>query len=95
MVATPHVIPQTEETPMTKIVLDSSALAKLAGIRESAVLCDEAGRAIGYFQPLAPPVGKGRDGTDPPFSEHQIRQFRQQRSGRPLGDVLADLKELA
>ncbi len=80
---------------MTKVVLDGEALARLAGIRETAVVCDAAGRAVGYFQPLTPPTGKGKDGTEPPFSEEAIERFRQQRRGRPLAEVLADLERLA
>lgn len=79
---------------MTKVVLGSDALSKLSGIRQPAVLCDESGRAIGYFEPLDPPRGKGEDGTESPFSEEQIEQFRQQRSGRALAEILADLEKL-
>jgi hypothetical protein len=70
-------------------------LSKLAGIHEPAVLCDESDRAIGYFEPLDPPTGKGEDGTEPPFSDAEIERFRQQRSGRSLNDILADLEKLA
>jgi len=80
---------------MTKVVLDSNALSKLAGVHQPAFVCDESGRAVGYFEPLELPTGKGADGAEPPFSEEQIEQFRQQRRGRALTDVLADLAELS
>ena len=80
---------------MTKVVLDTGFLSKLAGIRETALLCDESGRVIGYFEPLEPATGKGEDGTESPFSDEEIQRFRQQRSGRSLQDVLAALERLA
>jgi len=90
-----YLVRQTEETRMTKVVLESGTLSKLAGIRETAILCDESGRAIGFFEPLEPPRGKGEEGVEPPFSEEQIEQFRRQRTGRSLGQILADLEKLA
>jgi len=80
---------------MTKVVLDTGVLSRLAGIRETALLCDESGRVIGYFEPLEPPRGKGEDGTESPFSEEEIERFRQQRSGRSIQQVLAALEKLA
>jgi hypothetical protein len=74
---------------MTKVVLDTGFVSKLAGIRETALLCDQSGRVIGYFEPLEPPTGKGEDGTESPFSDEEIERFRKQRSGRPLHDILA------
>jgi len=82
------------EIAMTKVVLDVGSLSILAGIRETALLCDESGRVIGYFEPLEPPTGKGADGTQSPFSEEEIERFREQRSGRSLQDVLAALERL-
>lgn len=80
---------------MTTVVLDSGALSKLAEVHQAALVCDESGRAVGYFEPLHPPTGKGPDGAEPPFSEEQIEQFLQQRRGRALTDVLADLAQLS
>ena len=80
---------------MTKVVLDTGVLSRLAGVRETALLCDESGRVIGYFEPLEPPTGKGEDGTESPFSDEQIERFRQQRSGRSIQHVLAALERLA
>jgi hypothetical protein len=80
---------------MTKVVLDTGFLSKLAGIRETALLCDHTGRVIGYFEPLEPPTGKGADGTESPFSDEQVQRFRQQRSGRSLQEILAVLERAA
>lgn len=80
---------------MTKLMLEPALLSKLAGIHETAILCDQSGRAIGYFEPLEPPTGTGEDGTGSPFSDEEIERFRQQRSGRPLREVLAELEGFA
>ena len=80
---------------MTTVVLDSGALSKLAGVHQPAFVCDESGRAIGYFEPLEPPTGRGPNGAEPPFSDEQIEQFCQQRRGRSLTDILADLARLS
>ena len=80
---------------MTKVVLDTGFLARLDGIRQPALLCDESGRVIGCFEPVEPPTGKGEDGTESPFSDEEIARFRQQRSGRPLQDILTALESLA
>jgi len=69
---------------ITKVVLDTSLLSKLPAIRETALLCDQSGRVIGCFESLAPPTGKGEDGTKSPFSDEELQRFRQQRSARPL-----------
>ena len=95
MGGTTFIVSHTEKTLMTRVVLESSALSKLSGVWQTAIVCDESGRAIGFFERLDPPTGKGRDGTEPPFSEEQIEQFRQQRHGRALAKVLADLEKLA
>jgi hypothetical protein len=79
---------------MTKVVLDSGFLSKLAAIHQPSLLCDESGRVIGCFEPLDPPTGRGEDGAESPFSDDQIERFRQQRSGRPLQDILASLDTL-
>lgn len=80
---------------MTKVVLEIGFLSKLAGIHETAVLCDDSGRVVGYFEPLEPPTGEGEDGTKSPFSDEEIERFRQQRSGRPIQEIVAALEKLA
>ena len=80
---------------MTEVVLDIGSLSRLAGIRETAALCDEAGRVIGFFEPLEPPTGRGADGSESPFSDEEIERFRQQRSGRSLQEILATLEGMA
>ena len=80
---------------MTRVVIDTGFFSKLADIRETALLCDASGRAIGYFEPLEPPTGKGEDGTESPFTDEDIERFRQQRSGSPLRDVVKAMERLA
>jgi hypothetical protein len=77
---------------MTRIIVDSDLLARLHGLGERLEFCDESGRTLGVFQPapakLAP--GEGVDGS--PFTREQLEEFRKQRTGRPLADILRDLE---
>jgi len=70
-----YLVRQTEETRMTKVVLESGTLSKLAGIRETAILCDESGRAIGFFAPRPPRWISGR-ALDRAGAAHYISRKR-------------------
>jgi hypothetical protein len=78
---------------MTRIVVDSDLLSRLHGLSERLEFCDESGRTLGVFQPSAPKVqpGEGVDGS--PFTREQLEEFRKQRTGRPLADILRDLEQ--
>jgi len=55
---------------MTRVFLDSAALARFNGVNERAVVCDEAGRTIGYFTPAVD--GSLYEGVDIPISEDEL-----------------------
>jgi len=71
---------------MTRITIDKKTRAKLNGLHDHAVLCDDTGRTIGYFLPS----GLLRDVS--PYSEEEIERRRQKRSGRSLDEILRDLE---
>lgn len=48
------------------------------------------GEFIGTFQP---PFGAPPPGFKIPFSEEEFAELRKQRTGRPLADILKDLRE--
>jgi hypothetical protein len=73
---------------MTKLTVDSELRAKLGGFQDLVEFCDETGRVVGFFHPVAP-TSQGR--TSSPISDEEIEAARQQRTGRPLADILADL----
>ncbi|HLW66422.1 MAG TPA: hypothetical protein VKS79_14000 [Gemmataceae bacterium] len=70
------------------------APAKLADqLRDSADLIevrDEAGQTIGYFLSLAVPNQEGMPKT--PYSIEELQQLRQQRTGKPLKEILERLE---
>ena len=76
---------------MRKITLDEFTIDKLQGLTHMVDLCDESGKTIGFFQPLA--VG---DQPTPirelcPYSDEEIRELVKQNEGKPLGDILKEL----
>jgi len=72
---------------MTRIVLDSSTLAKLRNFGELAEVCDEQGHVLGYVCPVA---ASCKD-IDVPLTDEEIAELRKQPRGRPLKDDLAEL----
>jgi hypothetical protein len=70
---------------MGKVTLDAATRAKLGGLGEQLELYDEAGTLLGYYAPHAP-VG--------PFTEAEVEEaFAQTGPGRPLANILAELRK--
>ena len=79
---------------MTRVTIDAGTLAKLHGLNDVLEICDESGRTLGHFCPLVSPP-RGPDGKIiSPISDEEYERRRQTRSGRPLKDILADLRKL-
>jgi hypothetical protein len=76
---------------MTKVVLDAALRAKLNGLDKCLELCDEQGLTLGYFHPLARADGTGARSV---FSREELERRRQQRTGRPLAEILERLNQL-
>ena len=72
---------------MTKVVIDAAVRAKLDDLQEPVELCDESGRTLGYFHPKF-----GDSETGSPFTDAEIERRQQQRTGRPLKEILKDLE---
>ena len=77
---------------MTKLTVDSELRAKLGGLQDLVEFCDESGRIVGFFHPVAL---AGQNRTASPISDEVIEAARAQRTGRPLPDILADLDRTA
>jgi hypothetical protein len=77
---------------MTSIVLDSQTAEKLRTAGERIELRDAGGKKLGYFLPSTDPAIKA---FDCPFSDEEIEKFRQERGGRSLQEIMADLRKLA
>ena len=77
---------------MTKLTVDSELRAKLGGLQNLVEFCDESGRIVGFFHPVAL---TSQNRTASPISDEEIEAARVQRTGRPLPDILADLDRTA
>jgi hypothetical protein len=78
---------------MTQIVLDQVTLAKLHNLETPLEVCDTSGRVLGYFQPAAAAQSERRRRCKSPFSEEELQRRRQQRTGRPLSEILDRLRQ--
>ena len=77
---------------MTRLTLDPGTSAKLSAYFVPVELYDESGRILGYFQPALPPAQTEQVLAERPFSETELRRRQQVRTGRPLADILKDLR---
>ena len=75
---------------MTKLIVDATTLAKLHNLNVLLEFCDETGKTLGYFHPTVAANGTPRT-VRSPFSDDELRRRQQQRSGRPLADILERL----
>ena len=78
---------------MGKVILDAETRAKLNGLTQTLELYDEQGNLLAYCMPAATyrsmVVLPGPD----PFTEEEIREaFSDDDPGRPLADILKDLR---
>jgi len=78
---------------MTKVTVDSELWGKLENLQGPAELCDPSGRTLAYFYPLIPSPS-GETGLKSPISDEELEQRRQQRGGRSLEEILADLEKM-
>lgn len=76
---------------MAKVTLDQNLAAKLRHLTERAELCDESGKTVGFFTPLA--NRSLYEGLVIPISDEEIEQAAKEKKGRPLADILADLEK--
>jgi hypothetical protein len=78
---------------MTTVTIDSELRAKLGDLQDLVEFRDESGRVVGFFHPVG--ASNETRQTSSPISDEEIEEARQQRTGRPLADVLADLDRQA
>jgi hypothetical protein len=76
---------------MTQIKIDAATMARLNGLSDSLEICDESGRLLGYFHPSVSPPRRSDGKIASPFSDAELARRSQQRTGRPLKDILAEL----
>jgi hypothetical protein len=76
---------------MTRVTIDADVLAKLKSIGDVAELCDEAGRVVGLFTPMADRSLYKQ--VEPPVSEEELDRIEKEGGGRPLREILDDLEK--
>jgi len=77
---------------MTRVTVDSTVSAQLSAYDGPVELCDNAGHTLGYFQPILPVAETERILGECPISDAELRRRRQVRAGRPLTEILQDLR---
>lgn len=76
---------------MTSLTVDAATLGRLQNLANFMEIRDESGRVLGYFHPLAPSSGLQPTAHASPFTDDELRERQQQRTGKPLREVLAKL----
>jgi hypothetical protein len=77
---------------MTRVVVDAGFLAKLNDLAGPVEFCDEAGRTLGYFHSVATPC-EVEELPASLISDEELQRRRQERGGRSLEAILADLEK--
>jgi len=75
---------------MSSLVLDQSAIDKLKGVEVGVEVRDQHGNLIGFFHPVVAPTGV--DQYECPASDDELLRRKQDGGGRPLADILDDLR---
>lgn len=75
---------------MTQLTVDAATLAKIRAISETTEVRDEAGELVGYFSPIG--VQQDASTWQSPNTREELERRRQVRTGRPLTDILTDLR---
>jgi hypothetical protein len=77
---------------MQKITVESSVEEQLGTALNQVLVCDTAGRVIGFFSPLKDRPRVEDLQLESPLSNAEIEQLRQKnRTGKPLEDILKRL----
>jgi hypothetical protein len=77
---------------MQHIIVEPGVSVKLRDLREPAVICDETGRAMGYYSPTGVPQSGG---LQSPHSTAELLRRAREGGGRTLDEIIADLEGAA
>jgi len=77
---------------MTTVVLDPITIDKLVVTMTGVEVSDETGNIVGLFLPKIRP--EDVDQYESPLSEAELQLRARDKSGRPLADILTDLRKL-
>jgi hypothetical protein len=77
---------------MRRITLDQSLRAKISDLEEQAEICDENGSIVGYYVPANWHGEMLYAWARDQFTDDELQSARQQKGGRSLVEILADLE---
>jgi len=75
---------------MSVLVLDQATIEKLKVVAVGVEVRDERGTLVGYFHPAVTP--ETVDQYECPLSEEELHHIALKGGGRPLADILSDLR---
>ncbi|HEV3416909.1 MAG TPA: hypothetical protein VG056_08860 [Pirellulales bacterium] len=75
---------------MNRIVVDDSLSTKLRDMAEPCEVFDPSGNRLGYFRPEADV--KLYEGYECPLSDEELDEIERSPGGRPLAEIMRDLK---
>jgi hypothetical protein len=76
---------------MNEVIIDAALRARLNNLEGLLKIRDESGRTLGYFYPVEGPGCEEEVPIRSPFSQEDLERRRQDRSGRPLDEILDGL----
>jgi hypothetical protein len=76
---------------MTILTLDPGISSRLDNLADLTEIRDQSGRVLGYFHPVRQVTGSN-DVRRSPFTVEELRKRQQQRTGKPLSELLAKLE---
>jgi hypothetical protein len=74
---------------MSSVTLNSEAVSRLNQLTDGGDIHDEAGRLVGFFSPARDLANY--EVIDPP-SDDELDRIEQYLDGRPLADIMRDLR---
>ncbi|MBC7820162.1 MAG: hypothetical protein IAG10_25035 [Planctomycetaceae bacterium] len=77
---------------MASVVLEPESEARLRGFQEVVEVFDHSGNQMGFFHPTKSPESPTSLRDMSPFTDEEILARCQQTEGRPLTDILQDLR---
>jgi hypothetical protein len=73
---------------MKQITVGSGVVEKFGELIGQAIICDEQGRALGFYSPLAKATPLDELQLEPNLSMEELRELRKDRTGKPLSEIL-------
>jgi hypothetical protein len=76
---------------MRQIVVEPRLSRQLIDQTGQSILCDESGRALGFFSPLPRNTRLDDLNLESPLSIEETEELRKRRGGKPVGKPLSEI----